>query len=164
MNVREWFRLILVLSLVLAAVLGSYLGAIALFGFEDAVALSVHFGRVSFGIAVLILFIPALTGVFLEMPPPARDYLVIGIILSALSSVGFAFWNEAGRQFGVDTSIFTSPIAGFLSLLLVISWIFCMLAPIYGKESIVTRRTWFAAVAAGIMVGGALVFVAPLFR
>lgn len=145
------------LSLLATVVL--YLSLVVLFGFADIVALGVHFGRVSVAVAVLILYIPVLATIFEEVPPPRRDYLLAGIILTWLSAVCFSFWNEAGRVFGVDTSIFSSPIAGFFSLLLVVGGVFHLIAPDVGRG-----RTRLIAILIGVLLGAGLVFVAPLFR
>lgn len=136
-----------------------YVTLVALLGFPGLVALAVHFGRVATAVAVLILYIPVLATIFDEVPPPRRDYLLAGIILTWLSAVCFSFWNEAGRVFGVDTSIFTNAIAGFFSLLLVVGGIFHLIAPDVGGGKMRT-----VAIVIGVILGAGLVFVAPLFR
>lgn len=145
--------------LVLLAVLLAYIGSVWLFGFAGPVALALHFGRVSIAVAVLILYIPAITSIFNEVPPPRRDYLLAGIILTWLSGVSFSLWNEMGRVFKVDTSIFTSPIAGMFSLLLLTGGVFHLIAPDTGG-------TWprIIALVIGILVAIGVVIVAPTFR
>lgn len=136
-----------------------YVGAVALIGFEGFIALTINFLRVAFAAAVLIIYIPTLSEIFREVPPPRRDYLLAGIILTWLSAICFAISNEAGRIFGTETSIFISPVAGAFSLLLVLGGLFHLLAP--GTASV--NKTLIAA-AIGAAVGGAVVFIAPLFR
>lgn len=143
----------------LLAALVVYLSLVVALGFPGTVALTVHFGRVAIAVAVLILYIPVIATIFDEVPPPRRDYLLAGIVLTWLSAVGFSFWNEAGRVFDVDTSIFSSPIAGFFSLLLVVGGIFHLVAPDVGEG-----KTRITAIVIGIILGAGLVFVAPLFR
>lgn len=145
--------------LVLLAVLVAYVVSVWLIGFEGVVALTLHFGRVSVAVAVLILYIPAITVIFNEVPPPRRDYLLAGIILTWLSGVSFSLWNEMGRVFGVDTSIFTSPIAGMFSLLLLTGGVFHLIAPDTGGA-----RPRAIALVIGILVAVGVVIIAPNFR
>lgn len=147
---------------VLLAVAALYALLIALFGFEDRVALGVHFGRVAVATAVLIVYFPALKKIFKQVPAPGRDYLLAGIVFSWSSSDLFAFWNEAGRVFGVDTSIFTSPLAGFFSLILVVAGVFHLAAPDSADLGEGKRRA--IAIVVGVIMAAGLVFVAPLFR
>lgn len=145
--------------IMLAAGVALYASLVAIFGFQGTVAFSVHFGRVAVAVAVLILYVPVIAKIFDEVPPPRRDYLLAGIILTWASAVGFSFWNEAGRIWHVDTSIFTNPIAGFFSLLLVLGGIFHLIAPDTGQG-----KMRIIAITIGIITGAGLVFVAPLFR
>lgn len=143
------------------SVLGIYYVIVALAGFE-VVAIPIHFWRIALAVAVNILYIRVLGTIFLEIPAPRRDYLVAGIVLNTTSALGFAFWNEAGRQFQVDTSIFTSPVAGFFSILLVISFVFMALAAPPPNEG---ERNWkIIAVVSGITVGFLIAVIAPMFR
>lgn len=136
-----------------------YVGAVAVFGFDGPIAMSINYLRVTLSAAVLIVFIPTLSLIFQEVPPPRRDYLLAGIILTWMSAIGFAVSNEAGRIFDYDTSIFTNPISGAFSLMLVLGGVFHLLAP--GVASV---RKSFIAVAFGSAIGFLVVFVAPLFR
>lgn len=145
--------------LILLAVLLSYIGAVWLFGFTGPVALALHFGRVSIAVAVLILYLPHITSIFNEVPPPRRDYLLAGIILTWLSGVSFSLWNEMGRVLQVDTSIFSSPIAGTFSLLLLTGGVFHLIAPDTGGA-----RPRIIALVIGILVAIGVVLVAPHFR
>lgn len=145
--------------LILFSVLATYIGSVWLFGFEGAVALSLHFGRVAMATAVLILYIPSITTLFNEVPPPRRDYLLAGIILTWLSGVSFSTWNEMGRVFGTDPSIFTSPVAGLFSLFLLVGGFFHLIAPDTGGA-----RPRIVALVIGILVAIGIVLVAPYFR
>lgn len=136
-----------------------YVGAVLLIGFEGFIALVINFSRVALAAAVLIIYIPALSQIFREVPPPRRDYLIAGIILTWMSGLGFAISNEAGRIFQYDTSIFTNSIAGSFSLLLVLGGVFHLLAP-----GMASAKKNIVAVLIGIVVGVVVVFIAPLFR
>lgn len=144
--------------LALIVVLASYAVLVALFGFAGPVALAIHFVRIAVTVAALIVYIQKLPTIFEEVPPPRRDYLLAGINFMLLSAVCFSFWNEAGRIWKVDTSIFTGPVAGLFSLFLVVGAGFAFIAPDTGK------KTRAIAIAVGIVLSVGLVFVAPLFR
>lgn len=149
-------RRVIIFSVVTAL---CYVGAIALFEFEGTVAIAINFLRVALAAAVLIIYIPAVTHIFKDVPPPRRDYLLAGIILTWGSAIGFAISNEVGRIFKTDTSIFTNPVAGAFSLLLVLGGLFHLMAP--GTAS---KTRTLVAVAIGVVIGVAVVFIAPLFR
>lgn len=138
-----------------------YVVTVMSFGFEGPIALIINFGRVSLAVAVLFIYLPTLGVIFKQVPAPSRDYLLAGIILTWLSGFLFAVSNEAGRIFNYDTSIFTNPVAGFFSFLLVAGAVFHIVAPDNqdGRE----RRRFMALVVGGI-VGFLVVFIAPLFR
>lgn len=143
--------------LLICGILGSIIHFVVAYGIGYYyLGISIHFGRVMFAVAVLWLYIGLIRKVFVEVPPPSRDYLVTGIILSWISSLLFAFWNEAGAQFDWDRSIFTSPIAGYFSLILVTAGLFHWLAP---NVSIGTR---IVAAAVGSVVAF-LIVVVPRF-
>lgn len=153
---RHWRWITFALS-----VIGIYYVVVALTGFK-AVAIPIHFGRIALAVTVNILFIRALGTIFQEIPAPRRDYLIAGVILNTTSALGFTFWNQAGRQFGVDTSIFTSPVAGFFSLLLDLSFVFMALAAPPAEWG---ERNWkLIAVMVGIAAGILVAVVAPLFQ
>lgn len=128
-------------------------------GFPGLVAYSVHFVRIAISIGVLWVFIPALPYIFNTVPPPGRDYLLAGIVLTWVSNFSFSLWNEAGRQWQVDTSIFSSPVAGFFSLVVACGGVFLLLAPSTDKP-----KTRYWALAAGLIGAMLLVVVAPYFR
>lgn len=140
-------------------VVAAYAALVAAVGFHE-IGLGINFFRVTVAVTVLVIYVPALGTIFREVPPPNRDYLIAGIILTWTSGVCFAVWNEAGRIFHVTTSIFTSPVAGFFSLLLVLGGIFHLRAP-YATSH---RGRNVVAVVIGVVVGAALVFVAPLLK
>lgn len=144
------------------AILGTfafYAAAVLVFGFEGAVAYTVQFVRVTIAVAVLVFYLPLLPSIFNEVPPPRRDYLLAGIILTWLSGFSFSTFNEFGRVTGADTNIFTSPVAGFFSLLLVVGGFFHMVAPATGGN-----RQRLIAVGAGLAVAAGVVIIAPYFR
>lgn len=145
--------------IVLAIVLAVYGIVAASVGFQGPVALTIHFIRIVVTVAALVQYIPMLPSVFQEVPAPRRDYLLAGIVFMLLSAVCFSFWNEAGRIFGVDTSIFTGPIAGLFSMFLIVGGSFVLVAPDTGGKGL--RRI---AVAVGITLAVWLVFIAPMFR
>lgn len=136
-----------------------YVALVLTLGFSGPVAYSVHFLRIAISIGVLWVFIPALPYIFNQVPPPGRDYLLAGIVLSWASNLSFSVWNEAGLQWGVDRNIFTSPVAGFFSLLVAAGGAFLLMAPSTDKP-----RTRYFALAAGLIGATALVFIAPYFR
>lgn len=145
--------------LLFAGALFVYFMLILMLDFKGFVAYSVHFIRVAVSVAVLIIYVPAITTIFREVPPPGRDYLLAGILLTWLSGVSFSIWNEAGRVLGVDTNIFTSPVAGLFSLILLLGGVFHLLAPRTGKP-----HAKYLAVVAGLIVAVAVVLIAPYFR
>lgn len=134
-----------------------YVGLVATIGFEGLLALSIHFGRLAISMGVLILYIPSIKYIFVEVPAPRRDYLIAGILLTWLSGVGFSIWNVAGRVLHADTSIFTSPVAGFFSLLLLSGGVFHLIAPQVTQA--ITRRE---ALLLGALFAALLVIVAPM--
>lgn len=145
--------------LILVGILSTFAALVYLFPFEGPIALTIHFARTSLVMAVLIVYLPKIRFLFKSVPPPFRDYLLAGIIINQLSNELFSIWNEVGRVFDVDTSIFTSPLAGFFSLLLVISGIcFLKAAATQGWWS----WTWVLVVS--VLFSTGLVFIAPLFR
>lgn len=156
MKNRKWL-------LFAVAVVAAYISAVMLFGFIS-IANFIHFGRVALPFAVLFLFVQRLPELFREVPPPRRDYLIACIICLTLSLVGFSLWNEAGRQFGVNTSIFTNPIAGFLSLIAVIGSAFGLVALPRDVNGEWGNRRKLIALGVGLVVGTMVVVVAPLFR
>lgn len=143
----------------LLVVLAFYAIIVVLFGFEGPVALAIHFARIAVTVAALIVYIERLPTIFEEVPPPRRDYLLAGINFMLASAVCFSFWNEAGRIFDVDTSIFTNAVAGLFSLFLVVGAGFALIAPDTGGKMIRV-----IAVAVGVVLSIGLVFIAPLFR
>lgn len=145
--------------LTLLAVVVVYLIVTSLFTFEGPIALSIHFSRIALTVAGTIVYVRKLPDLFDEIPTPRRDYLIAGVIFFFLSAVCFSVWNEAGRVFGVDPSIFTSPIAGLFSLFLVVASTFVLIAP---DQRV--REIRIAALIIGAVVSVGLVFIAPLFR
>jgi len=144
----------------------SYLGLVALLGFEN-IAIPNHFARVALVTAGFILFVREIAGVFHEIPAPRRDYLLAGIICNSASGLGFSLWNETSRLFDVDSNVFTSPVAGFFSLLLTLSYVFFILAvPGYeGEDGNWFSRHWKTiSIVIGCLVGLAIALVAPMFR
>lgn len=119
--------------------------------------LAVHFIRSAVVMAVLIMFIPSLR--FIHRPYKNRDFLLIGIILTELSNTSFSIWNEMHRIYNVDNSIFTSPISGFFSFLLIVGGVSLLLA-----SDVEDTRRWVIALFAAMAFGAALAFIAPLFR
>ena len=136
-----------------------YVAAVYVIGFEGRVALAIHFARFAVGVTVLAIYIPSVPHIFSTVPAPGRDYLITGIILTWLSNDAFSLWNEAGRLWGVDTSVFTNPVAGFLSLVVLTGGLFHIVAP-----SIPKRGRRLVAVSLGLISSTLLVFVAPMFR
>lgn len=153
MTYRIWVAVVVVTAL--------YTVAVLLFGFEGPIALSMNFARVSLTFAVLILYVPVIMIIFKEVPAPSRDYLLAGIICDRLSSFLFSVSNEAGRVFDYDTSVFTNPVAGYFSLLLIAGAAFYIAAPDATVMN-TTKRT--VAISIGIVVGVLVGFVAPFFR
>lgn len=143
--------------LVLISALMAYGFLVLLFTFKGPIALTMHFGRLTATVGAMIVCMQAVPGLFEEVPPPRRDYLAAGINFMLLSAVCFSFWNEAGRIWNVDTSIFTSPVAGLFSLFLLIGATFVLIAPS-------RRATKVIALIVGVVVSIGLVFIAPLFR
>lgn len=150
----------MILLFIVAALV--YFGTVMLLGFEGPVAVSINFSRVTIATTVLILFVPALPYIFKSIPPPARDYLLAGIILTWASNFLFSISNETGKIFDAwDSSVFTNPIPGFFSFLLVMGGIFHMLAP-DSEENRFRRRG--VALAVGAIVAALVTLVAPQFR
>lgn len=143
--------------LLLGGVSAIYWALVFLLGFSGLVGLVVNFLRVTLAVAVLIIYVPALATIFQEVPPPRRDYLIAGIVLTWLSALLFAFGNEYGRVFGVNMSIFVNSVAGFFSLLLVCGGVFHIVAPIGSNQS------RFYALAIGALASIGLVFIALYF-
>lgn len=151
------------LVLIIIAVALLYTILVTLVGFEGPVAVSLNFFRVTFSTAVLILFIPFLKFIFEKVPPPQRDYLLAGIVCMWLSNLNFALSNEAGKIFPEkwDSSVFTNPVPGFFSLLVVVAGVAHFFAPDFVRNA--THRR-IVALSIGVVVGGLMAFVAPLFR
>lgn len=145
--------------LVLAAIIGTYLGLVSIFPFAGTIAITLHFLRFTVVMAVLVLYLPFIRDIFKTVPTPYRDFLFGGIILTMLSNELFSTWNEAGRIYGVDTSVFTSPIAGFFSLLVIVAGLSFLKA-----ADTENRNRWIYALVIATIFGVLLVFIAPLFR
>lgn len=141
MKTLAWFGLFLVGTLVYGVL-------VWLLGFPGFLAYAVHFGRVAIAVAVLTIYVPVVSSLFREVPAPRRDYLLAGILLTWLSSMSFAIWNEMGILYGVQTSIFVSPIAGFFSLILVVGGLFHYFAP-----GVIVGHRRYLALALGIAAG-----------
>lgn len=151
MRALPWFILVLIVSL--------YLFLVLMFEYSGWIALTIHFVRTTVVMAVLILYFPVVKDIFKTVPPPYRDFLLAGIILTELSNTSFSIWNEMGRVYGVDSNVFTSPVSGFFSLLVAIGGIAFLKA-----ADTEDARKWFYALAFAIAFSVFLVFVAPLFR
>lgn len=147
---------LLVATLLLGTTL-LYAGLVYLFGFEGGVAYTLHFIRTSLAASVLFLYVPIIYIIFEEVPPPRRDYLLAGIILSWLSNVSFSTLNSFGRVFEVDGSIFTSPWAGYFSLMVVVAAIFHFIVP-----ETTSRFAKISSVVGGVVFAGSMLFVLPL--
>lgn len=145
-------------ALLIAAVVIYWL-LVWIVGFSGPLALGVNFLRVAVAVGVLIFYVPAIASIFIEVPAPRRDYLLAGIVLSWSSALLFAIGNEAGRIFDIDMSIFLNPVGGFFSLILVSAGVFHLVAP-----AVETNRSRYIAMAIGVVLSAALVFLAPLFR
>lgn len=141
-----------------AAATALYIFVVALLGFQGFIANALNFWRVVLSVAVLIVYIPTISEIFREVPPPRRDYLLAGIILTWLSAICFSVSNEAGRIFGYPTSVYVNPLAGAFSLLLVLGGLFHLLAP-----GTATIKNSIIAVTVGILVGATVLFIAPMF-
>lgn len=133
-----------------------YVGVVTLIGFEGYVSQVLHFIRLAVTMGVLVLYIPAIRHIFAEIPPPRRDYLVAGIMLTWLSGVGFSILNTLGQVHGVERSIFISPVAGFFSLLLLMGGVFHIVAPQTTDD--ITRRE---ALMIGAIFAALLVIIVP---
>lgn len=144
---------------VLAGVVIAYACVVSFVEFAGPVALVIHFVRITATVAAAIIYIQVLPTMFQEVPPPRRDYLFAAINFFLISLVCFSFWNEAGRIFKVDTSVFTSYIAGGFSIFAIIAAVFAMIAPDTGGN-----QPKILAVVIGAIMSAGLVFVAPLFR
>lgn len=142
---------VLIISLIV------YWGLVYLVGFEGPVAIATHFLRVALAIAVVIMYTPKIIYLFRERPTPRRDYLLVGIILTAWSGTLFAFWNEFGRIFRFENAtVFNNPIAGLFSLILATGFLFLVVAPDMGGKPFK-----LIALATGAFISG-FVFIAPL--
>lgn len=145
--------------LVLLGVLLLYLVVVAIFSFPGVVAMAIHFTRITVTIAALLIYIRMAPTMFHQVPPPRRDYLFAAINFFLLSATCFSVWNEAGRVFYVDPSIFTSAVAGLFSLFLVIAASFAIVAPDIGG-----LKPKLIALGIGAILSVVLVFIAPFFR
>lgn len=150
MKMRVWLSLIVV-------ALG-YALAVFLLGFKGPVALTIHFLRLVLTVAATIIYIQMLPTIFEQVPPPRRDYLLAGLNFMLLSAVCFSLWNEAGRLFGVDTSVFSDPIAGLFSLLLIVGSGFALVAPDVAGNKV---RLW--SIIGGFTVSGILIATRLIF-
>lgn len=144
---------------VLLAIIATYVSFVVVFGFNDYIALAIHFARTAIVLAVLIIFFPSSIHVFAAEPHRNRDYLIAGIVLTELSNTAFSIYNEMHRVFGFDNSIFTSPISGFFSLLLALGGI-----ALLKSSDVVDSIKWIYALIIAAIFSALLVFVAPLFR
>lgn len=144
---------------VLLGVFWAYVLLVLVFGFSEPMALAIHFARTTVIMAVLVIFAPAMLDMFNSKPYRSRDFLLGGIILTELSNESFSVWNEMFRIFGVDNSIFTSPVSGFFSLLLVLGGVSFLIA-----SDVEGTRRWLIALVIAVIFGGGLAFVAPIFR
>lgn len=147
--------------LLLLILIASFCGVVLVFPFEGAVALSIHFVRIAATVAGAIIFMRLLPA---RLKKPLRrwargDYLIVAVNFFFISLVCFSFYNEAGRIFDVDTSVFTSFVSGGFSVLAIIAAAAAIIAPDTGSN-----RPKIIAVAIGAVVSVGLVFVAPLFR
>jgi hypothetical protein len=118
---------------------------------------------------VLLLYIPAIKLIFVEVPAPRRDYLIAGIICTWLSGVGFSISNALGKSFGWDTSVFTSPVAGFFSLLLVSGGALHVIAPqlthgITRREALMLGALFAIVIAFLLPMIGPTAPCAPMFN
>lgn len=159
-------RTITWMSLLILALV--YVVIVSVFPFEGPVALVLHFSRLAVVVAAFVMMIPMAPTLFKELPPPRIDRLFASVIFMLLSAEYFSVLNEIGRVFGVDTSIFTSPFAGFGSLLLTVGagWALSLSLdpdlPKEGKEK--SEKVLILAIVVGIFVSVGIVFIAPLFR
>lgn len=152
MTRRLWWLLLFGLPAV-------YIFLVVLVGFEW-MAIPIHFGRVAVAAAVLVLYLPVVKTVFKYVPAPQRDFLLAGIFFTWSSAIGFATWNEIGRTFGVDTSIFTSYVAGGFSLMLVVGGLFHLAAPPDDDVKVLRR----VAICIGLAEAVVIVILSPLVR
>lgn len=129
------------------------------FDFAGPLAIGLHFLRIVIVVAVLVLYVPWINDIFKEVPPPFKDYLFAGIVLLMLSNILFSTWNEAARVYGVDNNVFTSPISGFFSLLVVAGGLSLLKA-----ADTEDKNRWVYALLIAVAFGVILVFVAPQFR
>lgn len=144
---------------VLLCVVIGYVGLVAEFGYHEAIALGIHFSRTAIVLAVLIMFVPSIRYMFNTKPYRNSDFLLGGIILTELSNISFSVWNEMFRIFGVDSSIFTSPVSGFFSLMLALGGVSLLLA-----SDVIDTNKWVFALVVALMGAAALAFIAPMFR
>lgn len=134
-----------------------YIGTVLLFGYGDSIALSIHFSRFALTTAALIIFLPRLDEVFAYIPAPDRHYMIFSINFILISNWLFSVWNGIGLIFKVNTNVFSSPVSGALSFLVVISCMSLLLIPSITEKKITKIR----AVAVGIVAAIILVFGLP---
>lgn len=131
--------------------------AVILFGYKDPIALSIHFSRFALTTAALIIFLPRLEEVFAYIPAPDRHYMIFSLNFILVSNWLFSVWNGIGLIFGINTNVFSSPVSGALSFLVVISCVSLLLIPSITKRKIVKVR----AVVIGLLAAVVLVFGLP---
>lgn len=149
------FRNLLYIGAVFVAVALVYFIIVQIVGYER-IGIAIQFGRVAIATAVLIIVAPELLYVFRQSPAPHRDYFFIGFFLVFLSAVGFAVFNVVGKLFDIDTNIFTSPLGGFLSLMLVAGGTFVVVVPD-------DKHLKASAVGVGLVLALLVTIIAPLF-
>lgn len=147
------------LWITLAGVIFVYFGMVDIFGFAGPIALGLHFLRIVLTISALVIYVQMAPHIFKEVPPPRRDYLLLGINFMLLSAVCFAFWNEASRVWGFNNDVFNNPVSGLFSLLLCIGAIFALIAPDTEGD-----KPRVIALIIGVVLSIGLVFIAPMFR
>lgn len=144
---------------ILAAVIAAYGLVVSVVPFEGPVAVTIHFCRLAATTASWIIYIQIIPLMFQEIPAPRRDYLLASINFFLLSLIAFSHLNAAGRLFGVDTSVFTSYIAGLFSIFAIIAAVLALKAPDTGG----IRPKVIAVIIAIIWTGG-FAFFDPVFR
>lgn len=144
---------------ILIAVIVVFVSIVSVFPFAGPIAYGIHFIRIAASVAALFIFMRMMPTLFHEVPAPRRDYLIAAINFFLLSLVCFSFWNEAGRIFKVDTSVFTSYVAGAFSVFAIIASILALIAADTDGP-----RPKIIAVVVALAVAVALVFIAPQFR
>lgn len=133
--------------------------AVLVFPFEGPIALSIHFARIAVTVAGSILFMRTMRALFRKTVWDRTDYFIVSINFFLFSLVCFSFWNEAGRIFDVDTSVFTSYYSGGFSLLAIVAAV----SGIIALDTEGLKPKWIA-LAVGVVLSAGLVFIAPLFR